>query len=461
MVRHALGVLGVIAAGVLLAVSAAMNYRFGFSLGKTATDGQIYGLASAAADCFKALAPFFFFAAIRSKMWSQAMAAAVVWIVVTAYSMTSAVGHAALNRLDTTGQRAVEAANYKDLRADAKRAQEQLAWIPQHRPAATVEADISAQKTQRMWTWTNGCVEASTTTTAARTFCTNVHKLEAEKASALEAQKLEARIAEINGKLGKATNGQVMAEADPQASVLAKLLGLDIETIQTALTLFVALLIEIGSGFGMYVAFAQWDIRDRRSLPKHELARRETGDVAADLYSTPVVAANDDSLPREAAVAHRSTLAAPQVAQRVLSPASSLAIRHEPDLDEAPEAAIAAPVEPPLRRPLNDNRAEQQVRASYANGVPDSDVQRFYRERVTGQEGSSVTAQDLYEDYCVWCEEQDKEPFAAPRVSREIKELGVRKERIGGRVRYIGIALRSAQERKGDPRLAASFTRAA
>ena len=67
MVRHALGVLGVLAAGVLLAVSAAMNYRFGFSLGKTEMDGQIYGLASAAADCFKALAPFFFFAAVRNK----------------------------------------------------------------------------------------------------------------------------------------------------------------------------------------------------------------------------------------------------------------------------------------------------------------------------------------------------------------------------------------------------------
>ena len=48
MARHALGVLGVVAAGILLAVSAAMNYRFGFSLGKTALDGQIYGMASAA-----------------------------------------------------------------------------------------------------------------------------------------------------------------------------------------------------------------------------------------------------------------------------------------------------------------------------------------------------------------------------------------------------------------------------
>lgn len=455
MVRHALGVLGVLAAGVLLAVSAAMNYRFGFSLGKTEMDGQIYGLASAAADCFKALAPFFFFAAVRNKMWSQAMAAAVVWVVVTGYSMTSAVGHAALNRLDTTSQRAVDAASYKDLRADLKRAQEQLAWIPQHRPAATVEADIAAQKTQRMWTWTNGCVAASTTTAAARTFCSGVHKLEAERASALEASKLEARITEINGKLGN-QHGTAMAEADPQASVLSKLTGVDIDKIQTGLALFVALLIEIGSGFGMYVAFAQWNLDDRKSQPKGRTSETTSDEEhRRDEIFTPVYAANDDSAPREVAVAQRA--AAPQVAARVLAPSASLqaqaAPKGEPDHLEDESEHVAANAA--ARRPLNDNRV------TVAHGVPDSDVQRFYRERVTGQEGSSVTAQDLYEDYCVWCEEQDKEPFAAPRVSREIKELGVRKERIGGRIRYIGISLRSTQEKKGDPRRAASITRAA
>lgn len=460
MVRHGLGVLGVIAAGVLLAVSAAMNYRFGFSLGKTEMDGQIYGVASAAADCFKALAPFFFFAAVRNRMWSQAMAAAVVWVIVTAYSMTSAVGHAALNRLDTTGQRAIEAANYKDLRADAKRAQEQLAWIPQHRPAATVEADIAAQKTQRMWTWTSGCSPASTNTNAARTFCSNVHKLEAERASAIEASKLEARIAELNGKLGQAHGGMVMAEADPQASVLSKLLGVDISTIQTGLTLFVALLIEIGSGFGMYVAFSQWNLDDRKQASKRSSARtRDEDEEAKDTYA-PVYAANDDSLPAMAAVAQRSAVAAPVASRMLASRApSNAAVAYKPEadeLDDAEEPASAAPAEAPVaRRPINDNRI------AAANGVPDSDVQRFYRERVTGQEGSSVTAQDLYEDYCVWCEEQNKEPFAAPRVSREIKELGVRKERIGGRVRYIGISLRSAHEKKGDPRRPASYTRAA
>src|SRR4029079_4210872 len=140
--RHALGVLGVLAAGVLLAVSCAMNWRFGFSLGRSELDGQIYGAASAAADCFKALVPFFFFPAVKTKMWSQAAASAVVWVVVTAYSLTSALGHSMLNRLDTAGQRTATSENYKDNRADLARAQEQLSWIPQHRPAQAVQADI-------------------------------------------------------------------------------------------------------------------------------------------------------------------------------------------------------------------------------------------------------------------------------------------------------------------------------
>src|SRR5262245_13888756 len=226
MARHALGVLGVVAAGILLAVSAAMNYRFGFSLGKTAFDGQIYGAASAAADCFKALVPFFFFAAIRNKMWSQALAAAMVWSVVTAYSMTSALGHAALNRLDTTGQRAVQAASYKDLRADSKRAQDQLTWIPAHRPPETVSAELNGHKAQRHWAVTRECT--AVTGKAARDYCQQFHKLNAELASGLEAQKLESRLAEIGTRLAKATGGTVMAEADPQATVLAKISGLEV-----------------------------------------------------------------------------------------------------------------------------------------------------------------------------------------------------------------------------------------
>jgi len=403
--------LGVIAAGILLVVSAAMNYRFGFSLGKTALDGQIYGMASAAADCFKALIPFFFFAALRNRMWSQALAAALVWTVVVAYSMTSALGHAALNRLDTTGQRAVEAAAYKDLRADSKRAQEQLAWIPAHRPGETVAAEVNVLKAQRYWVVTKECTLVNGK--GARDFCQQFHKLNAEHASALQSEKLEARIADIGSKLGKATGGTAMAEADPQASVLAKISGLDISTVQTALTIFVALLIEVGSGFGMYVAFAYWRLHDRKAEPlAPAMANAAAGHPAvwSDDVATPV----SDAVPVE------------QAAQV------------------------------PARRGANDNRTP--VRPL----VPESDVQRYYRERVVAAaEHASLTSSELYEDYCRWCEEKERIPFAHPRVTREIAELGVKKERIGKRTRYFGIALRSANAPEEDKKLPIPLARAA
>src|SRR5262247_4033842 len=417
MARHALGVLGVVAAGILLAVSAAMNYRFGFSLGKTPADGQIYGAASAAADCFKALVPFFFFAAWRNRMWSQALAAALVWTVVTGYSMTSALGHAALNRLDTSGKRAVQAANYADLRADSKRAQEQLGWIPQHRPADTVQSEINGLKSQRAWTTTAGCSDVSGK--SQREYCQQFHKLTAELASAHEAQKLETRITDIGTRLAQTPGGTVLTEADPQASVLAKLSGLKVEMVQTALTVFVALLIEIGSGFGMYVAFAHWRLRETRT-PKAPVTVAVVADAAA-------------------------ALPPPPTAQRP-PPAPAPAVGEETGPEELP----AAP-----RHGANDNKVAAKPL------LPDSDVERYYRERIVASGGSSLTSQDLYESYCAWCEEREKEPFAMPTFSREFKSFGIRKERIGGRTRYFDIALRPTGAQEKEQRLAEKAAKAA
>lgn len=406
--RHVLGALGVIAAGVLLAVSAAMNWRFGFSLGKTEMDGQIYGAASAAADCFKALVPFFFFAAIRNKMWSQAAASAVVWVVVTSYSLTSALGHAALNRLDTSGHRAVEAATYKDLRSDLKRAEDQASWIPQHRPALTVQSEINGVKNQRAWTTTAGCTEVNGR--YSRDFCQKYHTLNAELASAKQSAELGNRIDGIKVELAKSEGASVMSEADPQAAVLAKLSGLlfpniKVEDVQTALTIFVALLLEVGSAFGMYVAFAYWNIHERRQVPAVQAA-------------APAVAA-----------------AVPVATALIVEP-------------KKPQAGA------------NDNRSlPAQVPKML---VPENDVERFYKERIeTADAGSSLTASALYEDYCMWCEENQKEPLALPRFGREFGELGIQKVRIAGRTRYTGITLRSGSTHEEDKKLTATRDKAA
>lgn len=401
-IRHALGVFGILAAGVLIAVSAAMNWRFGFSLGRTELDGQIYGAASVAADCLKALIPFFFFAALKNRMWSQAIAAAIVGVVVTAYSLTSALGHAALNRLDTTGHRAVEAQNYKDLRGDLKRAQDQLSWIPQHRPAATVQGEIEALKSQRLWTTTNGCADA--TRPQSRAYCQQFHGLNAEMASGQQAEVLETRIAEIQGKLSKTDAMTVMGEADPQAAVLAKLAGVSVDQVQMAMTIFIALLLEVGSGFGMYIAFSQWRLYDR---------------VAP---------------------------AAPQMATVQSTAAAAVA---------APQQAAVAIKKPRLG--ANDNRSLPPAKLL----VPETDVQRFYKESVDSQDGHTVSATSLYEAYCVWCEERQKEPLALPTFGREIAEFGIQKVKKKDGVRYVGIALKSDLELEEDKKLPAMRAEAA
>lgn len=395
--RHALGVLGVIAAGILLAVSAAMNWRFGYSLGKTELDGFILGSASAAADCFKALVPFFFFAALRNKMWSQAAASAMVWIVVTGYSLTSALGHAALNRLDTAGQRATHAQSHQDLRNDLERTRSQLSWIPQHRPVVTVQSEIDGLKMKRDWTWSAECTDIKGK--QSRDFCQQIQTLTAEHASAQQAAALEARIADIQAKLAEAKgHGTVMTEADPQAAILAKLTGLEIGTIQTALVVLVAALLEIGSGLGLFVAFSTWRLYDRK---------------------------------------------APH--------APSMASLQSPVSRDTPAAVAVAKT----RSGANDNKSVAK------HVAPETDVERFHKEKVETQDGASLTATELYEAYCDWCDDQKKEPLALPTFGREFGELGVQKAKIAGRVRYIGIALKSGLHLEEDKKLLALSSQAA
>jgi hypothetical protein len=401
--RHALGVLGVMAAGVLLAVSAAMNWQFGYNLGRTPFDGQIYGAASAAADCMKALVPFFFFAAWRNRMWSQAVASALVWGVVTAYSLTSALGHAALNRADTTGARSVQSMNYQDVRADMKRAQDQLSWIPQHRPAVTVQAEIEGLKAQRAWGWSEGCKKLDGK--AERQLCDKFHGLEAELGSAQQAKELETRITAAQTKLESQSSHTGSASADPQAAVLTALLAkafptIKVEDVQTMMTVFVALLLEVGSGLGMYVAFSQWRLNDVQA----------------------------PSAPRFVPVAQAATINT-----------AAVAVAAQPAVQQ-----IAKP-----RSGANDNRSQPAVTTPRLV-APETDVEKFYKESIDVTDGSSLTATELYEDYCAWCETKTKEPLALPTFGRAFGELGVKKEKIAGRIRYIGIALKSDQDRQED-----------
>jgi hypothetical protein len=368
--RHVLGIAGVIAAAVLLLVSAAMNWRFGYTLGRSEFESQLYGGASAAADCFKALLPFFIFAALRNRSYSQALGGALLFAVCFSYSLSSSLGFAALNRADITGLRLLKVETHADLRADLDRSREALKALPAHRPSGTVAGEIEAFKQNGRWLSSGECANA--TATKSMSYCEGFFKLKAELAVAEQAEKLEAKVVQIDTRLGKLDMESAARATDPQSQMLASLTGRSTEEVQTSLTVLIALLVELGASLGFYTAFSYWRVFDVKGLP-------------------------------------------------------------EPARAAAPIPAFApAPMLPALPGPLDPELTPAQ---------PKTDVELYCDERVGRENGSSVTALALYDDYCQWCEAKGKQPLGLPIFTRRFSDLGVQKAKVAGRIRYMDVRL--------------------
>ena len=387
--RHVLGIAGVAAAAVLLVVSAAMNWRFGYTLGKSDFELQLYGAASAAADCFKALLPFFIFAALRNRSYSQALGGVLLFAVCFSYSLTSSLGFAALNRADTTGARTLKAETHQDLRSALERSLAELKTVPPHRPAAAVAGEIEAYKQNPSWISSEQCNNA--TIVKSMSYCEGYFKLTTELTTAQKAdekaEKLEAEIAKLSAKLGEVDPMAAAASSDPQSSVLARLTGFRTEEIQTALTVLIALLVELGASLGFYTAFSYWRIFDVKGLP------------------------------------------AP-VASRALVPVApfmpAIRLTQIPDSDPALQPA-----------------------------EPKTDVELYFDERVAREPGSSVTALALYDDYCQWCDANEKQPLGLPIFTRKFGDIGVQKAKVAGRIRYMDVKLLFANSDEGLKELSA------
>lgn len=386
--RHVFGAVGVVASLILLGVSAAMNWQFGFSLGKTPFDSNILGAASIAADGMKALMPFFIFSAWRQRNYPQALGAAALWAVCIVYAMTSAIGFTAMNRSDTAGARAVQVEKYADLRAELGRITQQQGALEKHRPVGTVEAEIEAAKQHLRWTKSEGCTNA--TVDVSRVFCENFHKLGAERAVALQDEELTKRADEVRAKIAQMDSGHVAQIADPQAAMLSSLSGLDISRIDVLMTILVTALVELGSSLGLYVSTSTWRMHDMMKRPATEPAK-----VVEIIRPAPAATA--------------------------ATPAPTPAV-------EMPTLTVAPPPQP-----------EQPQLAP-----PKTDIEQYFSDRIRQDDGSSVTALALYDNYCEWCETSRRQPVGLPIFSRQLTDLGVQKAKIAGKIRYIGIRISGA-----------------
>lgn len=251
----------------LVGVSAFLNFRMGFRSADTEVDGWAYGLAAGMGDGLKALAPFVMYWGWKKRDALAVIAAAAVFVIMTAYSLTAALGFAELHRGAKQGERRTAVERHDDARKDIARTEARLEQLGPQRSEGEVDKAIAAQlaaaSADRVRTVDQVSKGCTLNRFDSRGACAEVARLQEERERAREQARLEQVLGEARKALGAEQGSQAGTSDDPQIDVLqraATLAGRDTDRkdVQFALSLLVALVVELGSGLGFYIATTPW-----------------------------------------------------------------------------------------------------------------------------------------------------------------------------------------------------------
>jgi hypothetical protein len=240
------------AALALIAASAFMNWVFMTSLGKSEFEQNILGAVSVAVSAFLALLPTLLLWAWRERRVIYFALGIPVFLAFAAFSLSSAVGFAAKNRGSISEDRRFAAASLTRVKQEIAETEAKRASFGNLKPVSVLRQSLRGLEQDKRWQSSKSCDEA--TTDASRTFCKTYFDLKAEMASAEEAAILDARIGDLKTRARQLEEQGAGREADSQAAVLARILGLETQKIERSLTLFLAMLVEIGAALGLYFA---------------------------------------------------------------------------------------------------------------------------------------------------------------------------------------------------------------
>lgn len=389
--RFLLSALGVLAALVLLVVSGSMNFLFMKSLGKNEVEGLVLGGASAAADVLKALLPFWIAWAWQARRMLFVAIGSVVFLFFTAFSLLSALGFAADNRGHVAGTREGLNATYETVLRDLESAEAKRVALPKHRPAPVIEEALNAIKQDKRWSSSKNCEDA--TAQASRAFCEGYFSTRAELAASIEDQRLEQQITALKAEGEKLKGQGAGQDRDPQVSIVSRLFKLDENFVRNALVIFAALLVEVGSGLGLFLATGHSEVFRSRRAPASPAPATE-----------PTVPANVSP------------------AREPRAKKSRLGAGITPAIDGGRGVAALTDQRPVEARPVGD-------------------VEDYCLERLQPASSSVLTLPDLFSDYESWCDARGyaiaRQGEFASDFERIAEAVGIRKEGA----RYVGVKL--------------------
>ena len=232
-----------------IAASGLMNWVFMTSLGKSEFEQHIFGAVSVAVSAFIALLPTLILWAYRERRFLYVGLGVPVFLAFVAFSLSSAVGFAAKNRGSMTEDRSLATSRLAGVKQEIDDAETKRKALGTPRPFAVIQEALRGLELDRKWQWSKACQDA--TSEALRTFCKGYFETQGrsrprngtEPPSKRRSPSLksEARSYEEKG-AGR--------QADNQAAVLASLLDLQPIKVERGLTLFLAVLVEIGAALG-------------------------------------------------------------------------------------------------------------------------------------------------------------------------------------------------------------------
>jgi hypothetical protein len=239
---------GGVLALALAALSIACCYLFGSHLAP-GLEGQFYGVLGAVADAFKAILPLSIAASFAARARLRGFIGVLLFACFSAWSFVSEIGLYSLSRDSVTASASGTREAYEQLKAERAKIATRLAALGTARPSASVSASISAAHQSRLWQSSNECKDA---TGAARAFCADLDRLTGELAAAQEAERLMAEDRSLAARMAGCDLKDVLRSADAQSEALARLIGAAPSKIRDGLAIMVAVLVELGSGFGLY-----------------------------------------------------------------------------------------------------------------------------------------------------------------------------------------------------------------
>lgn len=374
--------LGVVFALGLAAISVSANFWFGTLL-TVGPERWLYGVVFALLDGLKTVLVPLAAAALAAGLRAKATAAIATFAILTALSFTAEIGLYAHTKSEVVGDAKAARARYADAKAGRDSANAAVAAMGSVRAAGDIEADIGTLKRDRLYDRSKQCVDA--TVAESRDLCARLDRLAGEKTKAAELARLKQEAAEATVKLEKLDVAAAMRSIDPQAEALAKLLSVAVivepETVRTGLAVLIALLIELGSGLGPWLASPS----------------QRKDEAAEEVQST----------------------------AEVLDPLEAAEPREAPVQADAEASDLVA---------------------------------RWAAEALVRRRGSFVPAAEVRAAFEAFCEGEGREPLNPTAFGKALTAAGYVRAKVGGRIRYEGVALTATAVRAPTLRVAVDNT---